>query len=108
MVVVQNSQAAGALYSYNGSAWDTGGNMSWNAYAGSSGKKINQLLLNEIMAGQSDGASVFNGTLKILSQNSGATGYKFNNGITIDSKFYIPYQTTFIANKDLWRANGMK
>ena len=98
-----NSQAAGALYTYNGSAWDTGGNMSWNAYAGSSGKKINQLLLNEIMAGQSDGASVFNGTLKILTHNSGATGYKFNNGITIDSKFYIPYQTTFIANKDLWR-----
>lgn len=98
-----NSQADGALYTYNGSSWDTGGNMSWNAYAGSSGKKINQLLLNEIMAGQSDGASVFNGTLKILTHNSGATGYKFNNGITIDSKFYIPYQTTFIANKDLWR-----
>lgn len=98
-----NNQAQGCLYTFNGTSFDTGNNQSWVAYGGTGGTGINKLLLREILNGQSDGASVFNGTLKILSQNSGGTGYKFNNGITIDSKFYIPYQTTFIANKDLWR-----
>ena len=40
--------------------------------------------------------------LKILSQNDGTNGYKFDNGITIDSKFYIPYQCSFVANTDTW------
>ena len=36
-----------------------------------------------VMKGQNDGAKLFNGSLKILSQNVGTNGYKFNNGITI-------------------------
>ena len=39
---------------------------------------------------------------KLLSQHDGTNGYKFNNGITIDSKFYIPYQCSFYANQDTW------
>lgn len=55
------------------------------------------------MKGQNDGAKIFNGSLKILSQNDGTNGYKFNNGITIDSKFYIPYQCSFNAYQDTWQ-----
>tara|TARA_R100000426_G_scaffold69930_1_gene48580 strand:- start:3075 stop:5258 length:2184 start_codon:yes stop_codon:yes gene_type:complete len=92
----------GALESYNGSTFDEGTNMSWVAYGTGTGEKISNLLLNEIMKGQNDGASIFNGKIKILSNNVLTSGYKFENGITIDSKFYIPYQCTFLANEDIW------
>jgi len=98
-----SATAQGALSCYSGSAWDDGTNESWIAYGLGSGKKISVLLLNEIMEGQNDGASIFNGSLKILSQNTLTNGYKFNNGITIDSKFYLPYQCSFIANQDTWQ-----
>ena len=88
--------------SANGSTFDDGTNQSWVAYGSGSGKKIGVLLLNEIMEGQNDGAKIFNGSLKVLSQNDGTNGYKFDNGITIDSKFYIPYQCSFVANLDTW------
>lgn len=97
-----NATAQGALSCYSGSAWDDGTNESWIAYGSGTGKRIGSLLLNEIMPGQTDGASIFNGSLKILSNNVSVNGYKFNNGITIDSKFYIPYQCSFNANQDTW------
>ena len=98
-----NASAQGRLEaSSNGSSFDNGTVASWKAYGAGTGKKISALLLNEVMKGQNDGAKIFNGTLKILSQNDGTNGYKFNNGITIDSKFYIPYQCSFIANTDTW------
>lgn len=97
-----SATAQGALSCYSGSAWDDGTNESWVAYGSGSGKKISILLLNEIMEGQNDGASIFNGSLKILTQNTLTNGYKFNNGITIDSKFYLPYQCSFLANIDTW------
>ena len=89
--------------SANGSSFDDGTIASWKAYGSGTGKKISALLLNEVMKGQNDGAKIFNGSLKILSQNDGTNGYKFNNGITIDSKFYIPYQCSFNANQDTWQ-----
>ena len=98
-----SATAQGALSCYSGSAWDDGTNESWIAYGSGSGKKISILLLNEIMEGQNDGASIFNGSLKILSLNTLTNGYKFNNGITIDSKFYLPYQCSFNANEDTWQ-----
>ena len=97
-----SATAQGALSCYNGSSWDDGTNTSWVAYGTGTGKKISVLLINEIIEGQNDGASIFNGKLKILTNNVATNGYKFNNGITIDSKFYIPYQCTLIANKDTW------
>ena len=95
--------AQGRIVVWNGSAWDNGNADTWVAYGAGTGKKISNLLLNQIMNGQNDGASVFNGSLKILSNNVGTNGYKFNNGITIDSKLYIPYECTFIANQDIWQ-----
>ena len=89
--------------SANGSSFDDGTVASWKAYGSGTGKKISALLLNEVMKGQNDGAKIFNGSLKILSQNDGTNGYKFNNGITIDSKFYIPYQCSFNAYQDTWQ-----
>jgi len=55
------------------------------------------------MKGQHNGASIFNGSLKILTNNITTNGYKFNNGIVIDSKLYIPYECSFIANQDTWQ-----
>ena len=55
------------------------------------------------MAGQNEGARVFDGALKILTDNVSTNGYKFHNGITIDSSLFVPYQTTFIANEDTWQ-----
>ena len=98
-----NASAQGRLEaSANGTTFDNGTVASWKAYGTGTGKSISALLLNEVMKGQNDGAKIFNGSLKILSQNDGTNGYKFNNGITIDSKFYIPYQCSFVANTDTW------
>ncbi len=98
-----NASAQGRLEaSANGSSFDDGTIASWKAYGAGTGKRITALCLNEVMKGQNDGAKIFNGSLKILSQNDGTNGYKFDNGITIDSKFYIPYQCSFVANTDTW------
>jgi len=98
-----NASAQGRLEaSSNGSSFDDGTIASWKAYGAGTGKRITALSLNEVMKGQNDGAKIFNGSLKILSQNDGTNGYKFDNGITIDSKFYIPYQCSFVANTDTW------
>ena len=93
----------GRLQCYNNTSWDDGTNITWEAYGGGSGKAISKLLLNEIMAGQNEGARVFDGALKILTDNVSTNGYKFHNGITIDSSLFVPYQTTFIANEDTWQ-----
>jgi len=93
----------GRLQCYNNTSWDDGTNITWEAYGGGSGKAISKLLLNEIMAGQNEGARVFDGALKILTNNVSTNGYKFHNGITIDSSLFVPYQTTFIANEDTWQ-----
>jgi len=93
----------GRLECYSGSAWDDGTNITWVAYGAGTGKAISLLLINEIMAGQNEGARVFDGALKILTNNVSTNGYKFHNGITIDSSLFIPYQTTFIANDDTWK-----
>jgi hypothetical protein len=93
----------GRLQCYNNTSWDDGTNITWEAYGGGSGKAISKLLLNEIMAGQNEGARVFDGALKILTNNVSTNGYKFHNGITIDSTLFVPYQTTFIANEDTWQ-----
>ena len=93
----------GRLQCYNNTSWDDGTNITWEAYGGGSGKAISKLLLSEIMAGQNEGARVFDGALKILTDNVSTNGYKFHNGITIDSSLFVPYQTTFIANEDTWQ-----
>lgn len=98
-----NATAQGRLESSaDGVTFDDGTNTSWVAYGSGSGQSISKLLTEEIMIGQFEGASVFNGSLKITSQNDGNNGYKFNNGLNLDSKFYIPYQCSFIANRDTW------
>ena len=93
----------GRLQCYNNTSWDDGTNITWEAYGGGSGKAISKLLLSEIMAGQNEGARVFDGALKILTYNVNTYGYKFHNAITIDSSLFVPYQTTFIANQDTWQ-----
>ncbi len=93
----------GRLQCYNNTSWDDGTNITWVAYGAGTGKAISKLLLNEIMAGQNEGARVFDGALKILTNNVSTNGYKFHNGITIDSSLFVPYQTTFIANEDTWQ-----
>tara|TARA_Y100000114_G_scaffold73707_1_gene67557 strand:+ start:1182 stop:3338 length:2157 start_codon:yes stop_codon:yes gene_type:complete len=92
-----------SVYDFDTSAFDNGNVATYVAYGSGTGKSISNLLLNQIMIGQNDGASIFNGSLKILSNNVDLNGYKFNNGITIDSKLYIPYECTFIANQDTWQ-----
>ena len=93
----------GRLQCFNNTSWDDGTNITWVSYGGASGKAISKLLLNEIMAGQNEGARVFDGALKILTNNVSTNGYKFHNAITIDSSLFVPYQTTFIANEDTWQ-----
>tara|TARA_R100001510_G_C7648778_1_gene206143 strand:- start:313 stop:2454 length:2142 start_codon:yes stop_codon:yes gene_type:complete len=96
------AQGAISVFDFDTSAFDNGNVATYVAYGTGTGKSISKLLLNQIMIGQNNGASVFNGSLKILSNNVDTNGYKFNNGITIDSKLYIPYECTFIANQDTW------
>ncbi len=93
----------GRLQCYNNTSWDDGTNITWVAYGAGTGKAISKLLLNEIMAGQNEGARVFDGAIKILTNNVSTNGYKFHNAITIDSSLFLPYQTTFIANEDTWQ-----
>ena len=98
-----SAQGAISVFNFDTSAFDNGNVATYVAYGTGTGKSISKLLLNQIMIGQHNGASIFNGSLKILSNNVQLNGYKFNNGITIDSKLYIPYECTFIANQDTWQ-----
>ena len=98
-----NSAADGALQSSaNGTTFDDGTNQTWVAYGSGSGQNILKLLIEEVIKGQVNGAKIFNGSLKILSDNVNTNGYKFNNAIRIDSDIYLPYQCSFNANKDTW------
>ena len=98
-----SAQGAISVFDHSAGSFDNGNVATWVAYGTGTGKKISNLLLNEIMKGQHNGAGIFNGSLKILSNNILTNGYKFNNGIVIDSKLYIPYECSFIANQDTWQ-----
>ncbi len=97
-----SAQGAIKVFDHSTGSYDNGNVGTWVAYGSGTGKKISNLLLNQIMKGQHNGASIFNGSLKILTNNILTNGYKFNNGIVIDSKLYIPYECSFIANQDTW------
>ena len=97
-----SAQGSISVFDYGTAEFDNGNVATWVAYGSGTGKKISNLLLNEIMKGQHNGASIFNGSLKILTNNILTNGYKYNNGIVIDSKLYIPYECSFIANQDTW------
>lgn len=97
-----SAQGAIKVFDHSTGSYDNGNVGTWVAYGSGTGKKISNLLLNQIMKGQHNGASIFNGSLKILTNNITTNGYKFNNGIVIDSKLYIPYECSFIANQDTW------
>ena len=98
-----SAQGAISYFDHSAGSYDNGNVATWVAYGTGTGKKISQLLLNQIMIGQHNGATIFNGSLKILTHNVTSSGYKFNNGILLDNKLYIPYQCSFIANKDTWQ-----
>ena len=98
-----SAQGVISVFDHSAGSFDNGNIATWVAYGTGTGQKISNLLLNQIMIGQHNGASIFNGSLKILSQNTLTNGYKFNNGIVIDSKLYIPYECSFIANQDTWK-----
>lgn len=97
-----SAKGAISVFDHSSGSFDNGNVATWVAYGTGTGKKISNLLLNQIMIGQHNGASIFNGSLKILTHNVTSSGYKFNNGIVLDNKLYIPYQCSFIANKDTW------
>lgn len=97
-----SAQGVISVFDHSAGSYDNGNVATWVAYGSGTGKKISNLLLNQIMKGQHNGAGIFNGSLKILSNNISTNGYKFNNGIVIDSKLYIPYECSFIANQDTW------
>ncbi len=97
-----SAQGVISVFDHSAGSYDNGNVATWVAYGSGTGKKISNLLLNQIMKGQHNGASIFNGSLKILTNNITTNGYKYNNGIVIDSKLYIPYECSFIANQDTW------
>ena len=90
--------AIGKIESYNGSVWSNAINPTWESYGSGTDLFFTQLLVDEIMKGQNEGADVFNGSIKVTDTSS----FNFLNSIEIDSIRYIPYQVTFNANQDTW------
>ena len=90
--------AIGKIESYNGSVWSNAINPTWESYGSGTDLFFTQLLVDEIMKGQNEGADVFNGSIKVTDTSS----FNFLNSIEIDSIRYIPYQITFNANQDTW------
>ena len=94
------SGAVGRLetYNYTTTSWENGMNATWKAYGSGTGVEFTQLLVEEVLKGQAEGAKVFNGSLKTVS------GFipRYLNGIEIDGSPYIPYQCSFNANEDTW------
>jgi len=85
-------------FNYTTSSWEDGTNATWRAYgAAVAGTEITQLLVEEVIKGQSSGARVFNGSLKLT---SGELNYF--EGIEIDGTAFIPYQVSYNANEDTW------
>ena len=85
-------------FNYTTSSWEDGTNSTWRAYgAAVAGTEITQLLVEEVIKGQSSGARVFNGSLKLT---SGELNYF--EGIEIDGTAFIPYQVSYNANEDTW------
>ena len=94
------SGAVGRLetYNYTTNSFENGMNATWKAYGSGTGVEFTQLLVEEVLKGQAEGAKVFNGSLKTVS------GFipRYLNGIEIDGSPYIPYQCSFNANEDTW------
>lgn len=90
--------AIGKIESYNGSVWSTAINPTWESYGSGTDLFFTQLLVDEIMKGQINGAEVFNGSIKVTDTSS----FYYFNSIEIDGNKYLPYQVTFNANQDTW------
>ena len=73
-------------------------NTTWKAFNSGTGVRITQLLVEQILKGQSKGARTFNGAIKITDKS--LLPYYF--GITIDGSNFAPYQCTFNAQNDTW------
>ncbi len=85
------------VYNFSTSAFEAF-NTTWKAFNSGTGTRITQLLVEQILKGQSKGARTFNGAIKITDKS--LLPYYF--GITIDSSNFAPYQCTFNAQEDTW------
>ena len=94
------SGAVGRLetYNYTTTSWENGMNATWKAYGSGTGVEFTQLLVEEVLKGQAEGAKVFNGSIKTVSGQL----LNYFNGIEIDGYPYIPYQCSYNANEDTW------
>jgi len=94
------SGAVGRLetYNYTTTSWENGMNATWKAYGSGTGVEFTQLLVEEVLKGQAEGAKVFNGSIKTVSGQL----LNYFNGIEIDGSPYIPYQCSYNANEDTW------
>ena len=79
-------------------AWNNGTESTWRAFGESgSGTEITQLLVEQVLKGQSGGSRIFNGSLKITSGQ-----LHYYEGIEIDNTTFIPYQCTYNAREHRW------
>lgn len=90
--------AIGKIESYNGSVWSNAINPTWESYGSGTDLFFTQLLVDEILKGQINGAEVFNGSIKVTNTSA----FYYFNSIEIDGNKYLPYQVTFNANQDTW------
>ena len=79
-------------------SWNEGIEDTWRAFGESvTGTEITQLLVEQVLKGQSGGARIFNGSLKITSGQ-----LHYYEGIEIDNTTFIPYQCTYNAREHKW------
>jgi len=93
-----DAAAIGKIESYNGSVWSNATNATWDSYGSGTDYRFTQLLTEEILKGQDEGAGIFNGSIKIRDTSE----LNYFNSLSIDGKYYLPSQMSFNANHDTW------
>ena len=93
-----DAAAIGKIESFNGSVWSNAINATWDSYGSGTDYRFTQLLTEEILKGQDEGAGIFNGSIKITNTSE----LNYFNSLSIDGKYYLPSQMSFNANHDTW------
>jgi hypothetical protein len=85
--------------SADGITYNNGMDGDWQSYGAGTTGDITEILVEEIIMGQNEGAEIYNGAIKMTDST---IDVEFFNFIRFDSTTFVPYEVSFNANQDIW------
>jgi hypothetical protein len=85
--------------SADGVTYNNGMDDDWQSYGAGTTGDITEILVEEIIMGQNEGAEIYNGAIKMTDST---IDVEFFNFIRFDDLSFVPYEVSFNANQDIW------